>query len=305
MLKPKIYLSLLASALIVFSSCKKEDEETITPDPTPSQKDLTLSITGLEDLGSSYLYEGWIMVDGTPVSAGTFSVDASGTMSKTVFSLDESDLNSATAYILTIEPSPDSDPAPSDVHILAGDFSSNSASLTVDHGAAIGTDFLASTGTYILATPTDGGTTDDENSGVWWLSPTGASTPPNAGLALPTLPAGWEYEGWAVINGMPVSTGKFTSVTGSDDAAAFSGSSAGPAFPGEDFLMNAPMGLTFPTDLAGATVVISVEPMPDNEPAPFVLKPLVHGVPAAAIDHTPYMMMNNAAATNPVGTASK
>jgi hypothetical protein len=88
-----------------------------------------------------------------------------------------------------------------------------------------------------------------------------------------------------------------------DDAAPYSGPSAGPAFPGEDFLFNAPAGLTFPTDLAGGTGVISIEPDPDNSTAPFTLKPLVGDIPANAVDHTPYDMTNNAASF-PTGTAS-
>ena len=35
--------------------------------------DLTLNISGLEDLGDAAIYEGWIMVDGTPQTTGTFS----------------------------------------------------------------------------------------------------------------------------------------------------------------------------------------------------------------------------------------
>lgn len=44
--------------------------------------------------------------------------------------------------------------------------------------------------------------------------------------------------------------------------------------------------LTFPTDLKGMTIVISVEPSPDNSPAPFALKPLAHMVPTNASNHT-------------------
>jgi hypothetical protein len=159
------------------------------------------------------------------------------------------------------------------------------------------------TGDYILATPTDGTNGTDENSGVWWLNNSSGSAV--AGLSLPALPAGWEYEGWAVINGTPVSTGKFTSVSGADLAAPYSGTTAGPAFPGEDLLTNAPSGLNFPTDLAGQKVVISIEPSPDNSAAPFLLKPLVGEVPATATDHTVYNMANNAAGSNPTGTVTK
>lgn len=297
MIKLKSLGLIAAIGLVTISSCKKDEEST-----TPSNGNLNLNISGLENLGSNFTYEGWVIVDGAPVTTGTFNVDDMGNMSKTSFSISTSNLNNASAFVLTIEPVPDSDAAPSDVHILAGDFSGNSASLTIDHGAAIGDDFTSSTGGYILATPTDGGSMDDEHSGVWWLDPSG----PSATLNLPTLPAGWEYEGWAVIDGTPVTTGKFTAVDMADMAAPYSGTAAaGPPFPGEDFLMNAPSNLTFPTDLSGKTVVISVEPMPDNSEAPFLLKPLVGMVPAMANVHSVYNMDNNAANTNPTGTASR
>ena len=95
---------------------------------------------------------------------------------------------------------------------------------------------------------------------------------------MPTLPAGWAYGGWAVTGGEPVTTGRFTAVDVADLAAPFSGPTAGPPFPGEDFLMNAPAGLVFPTDLAGGLAVISIEPEPDDSPAPFTLKPLMGGI---------------------------
>jgi hypothetical protein len=293
-----IFAAALMAILVTAIGCTK-DKEVVIVEPTTSN--LTMNFSGLEDLGSDYAYEGWIIVDGAPVSAGIFTVDASGNPSATSFEMDQEMLDKATAYVLTIEPSPDSDPAPSSVHILAGDFSGNTSSLTVDHASAIATDFVSSAGKYILATPTDGGSMDDEESGVWWLDPSG----PSPTLDLPTLPAGWEYEGWAVVDGVPLSTGKFTMASGGDDAAPYSGASAGPPFPGEDFLLNAPAGLTFPVDLRGRTIVVSVEPVPDNSPAPFVLKPLVDVVPMGAMTHSPIDMDNNAAATNPTGTITR
>ena len=277
------------------TSCDSDEE------PTVDTATFTANFNGLEDLGDDYAYEGWLIVDGAPVSAGIFTVDADGNPSATEFEVNADDLANATTYVLTIEPSPDSDAAPSAVHILAGDFSGNNAALTVNHGAAVGDDFTASTGTYILATPTDTDGTN-EASGVWWLDPTAG---PGAGLDLPELPEGWIYEGWAVIDGTPVSTGTFRSATGADSDGTFSGDQPGPPFPGEDFLRNAPDGLTFPTDLRGGAVVISVEPVPDNSAAPFTLKPLVGPVDADALDHSPLSMNNNATATNPTGSVSK
>ena len=298
-MKNSIVLALGVIA-ILFSSCS-DDDKNISPIPGTTETDITLNISGLEDLGEDYAYEGWIIVDGAPVTTGIFNVDSNGNLSETTFTLDSDDVNAATAFVLTIEPSPDNDPAPSAVHILAGDIENTTGLLTVDHPAAINTNFENATGSYILATPTDGGSDTDENSGLWFLD---ISAGPGPGLDLPALPEGWAYEGWAVIDGVPVSTGTFIENTGADDFDGFSGAQNGPPFPGEDFLVNAPEGLTFPVDLAGETAVISVEPVPDNSPTPFLLKPLVGPIPVGALDHTLYEMNNNATATNPTGTVN-
>ncbi|NNE30135.1 MAG: hypothetical protein HKN16_10895, partial [Saprospiraceae bacterium] len=176
------------------------------------------------------------------------------------------------------------------VHILAGNITGSTANLSISHPDALGNDFSSATGTYILATPTDGAD-NNENSGIWFLDPSSGS--PQAGLDLPTLPEGWAYEGWAVIDGTPVSTGTFLTPSGADDAAPFSGTMSGPPFPGEDFVSNAPGGLAFPTDLAGGVAVISIEPVPDNSPNPFLLKPLLGNISGDAVDHTPYDMGTN------------
>ncbi len=288
----KMYFVFLLALGIAFASCNKDDDQT----------SLNLNITGLEDLGATAQYEGWIIVNSTAISTGTFSVDGNGKLSQTSFPMEEGTLNSATTFILTIEPNPDNNTAPSDIHLLAGDFAGSAANLSIGHNAALGTTFESAAGGYILATPTDG-TMDDEVSGVWFLDPAG----PSATLSLPVLSAGWIYEGWAVINGTPVTTGKFTSPIGADLSAPYSGPNPGPLFPGEDFLQNAPAGLgvVFPTDLRGGAIVISVEPSPDNSAAPFTLKPLVGMVADSAADHTVLGMSNNAVATNPTGMASR
>lgn len=285
---------ILALFVVAFSVtfCSDDDE--------PTTKNLTLSISGLENLGDDYEYEGWIIVNGAPITTGKFTVNDNGVLSQTSFNLDIEELDAASTFVLTIEPVVGDLASPSDVHILAGDFSGNSGQLTISHGAALGNDFSTAMGKYILATPTDGAD-NNENSGIWFLEIT--SSGPGVGLELPVLPAGWKYEGWAVSGGTPITSGTFTSVTGSDDFNGFSGTMDSPPFPGEDFLVNAPSGLTFPLDLAGGNAVISIEPDPDNSPNPFLLKPLVGDIPAAAIDHTTYSMGQNL--SFPTGTVSR
>ncbi len=273
----------------------------------PPSTTFTMNFTGLEPLLNGYHYEGWAIVNGSPVSTGKFNVDASDnlvSLSGTTIANGEftlgGDLSAATAIVLTIEPAGDTDAIPAATHYLAGDVSGSNATLSGGHAAALGDDFSGAAGDYILATPTDTVTTN-ENSGIWFLSL--ASGMPAPGLTLPTLPAGWEYEGWAVVNGTPVTTGKFTDPAAADNAAPFSGPQSGPPFPGEDLLNTAPAGLTFPTNLAAATAVISIEPSPDDSPGPFTLKPLVGMIPADAVDHVTYSMNNNAA-NYPGGTVT-
>ena len=291
----KVVMVGLAAALTL-AACGGDDDD----------KTLALSFSGLDPLANGFHYEGWAIIDGSPVSTGKFNVNSNGDLvdldGKVIengeFDTDV-DLSGATAIVLTIEPANDTDLVPTDTHYLAGSVSDLSATLTVGHAAALGDNFAGASGKYILATPTDGGDTN-ERSGIWFVELSSGGL--QAGLELPTLPAGWVYEGWGVINGTPVTTGRFIGAAGADQAAPYSGSEAGPPFPGEDFLLDAPTGLTFPTDLAGATGVIPIEPDPDDSTGPFTLKPVAGGIPGDANDHVTYELGNNAVGF-PSGTA--
>ncbi len=228
---------------------------------------LRAEFDGLEPLGDGYVYEGWLIVDGGPVSTGRFSVDETGQPDPAEFDVNDDDAESATLFVLTIEPADGDDPAPADTHVLAGAWDGNTADLSVGHEAAIGDDFATASGAYILNTPSSADTDEDFDQGIWWLDP---ASGPGASLELPALPAGWSYEGWVVGPDGPISTGRFTSadVSDSDDAGDTSGSDGAPPFPGQDFV-DPPIVLT---DFAA---VISVEPEPDDSAAPFAIKPLI------------------------------
>src|SRR3990172_3631116 len=140
-----------------------------------------------------------------------------------------------------LAPPPAPDPGPSGIIVLAGAPKANQTAklrFPVKFGTA--------SGSFILATPTDADGSN-ETAGVWFLDPAAG---PGPALSLPTLPAGWIYEGWGVGQGTPLSTGRFMSATGADDSAVFSGPLAGPPLPGGDFLANLPAGITPPVGLA-------------------------------------------------------
>ena len=302
----KKLLSLVFASLIMLSSCGDDDPV------VPADGTLTLNITGLENLGSDYVYEGWLIVAGAPVSTGTFSVDDQGVWSPgNSFSIVETVLDEATKFVLTIEPAGETGTAaatPADQKLLAGDFSGNSASVSTAVEPGVG-DFSNAAGQYFLRSPTDEdpgsqNNGNDEN-GIWFGEPT--TTPPGSGFTLPTLPAGWAYEGWIVTSAGPISTGTFTSFTEADSGNPFSGTqnNAGPPIPGEDFFLSAPAGQTFPLDLRGTTVVISIEPVPDNSPNPFLLKPLLGNIDASAATAPTVHMMGQNLGSLPTGTVTR
>ncbi len=268
-----------------------------TTEAATEKIDIGFSFTGLEDLGEDYVYEGWVIDDGSAVSAGRFSVDAEGNADLDSFTAEVSAVANVSTYVLTIEPAEGDDPAPSATHVVAGDFDGNSADLTISHAAALGNDFTAAAGSYILAVPSDTDTIAAYNNGIWWLDPTGDE--PVAGLDLPTLPAGWVYEGWIVTEDGPISTGTFTDVAMADSDAG--GPDAGPGgtpgYPGQDFVDPA-------LDLIGTTAVISIEPSPDNSPAPFTFKPLVDTVEDTGAPGILQAMSNNIANSTITGTAT-
>lgn len=276
-------------------------------DSGSESEEVSLSLSNMDPLTNGFHYEGWLIIGGSPVSTGKFNVTESGALvdlsgssiGNGLFELD-ADVDNATAFVLTIEPSGDTDALPAATKYMGGNISSGTASLSVSHSSSLNDSYGTSTGEYILATPTNGSGTN-ENSGIWWLNPTSGT--PMAGLSLPALPDGWKYEGWTVISGIPVTTGTFSTASGFDEFDGYSGTMGGPPFPGEDFLSSAPAGLSFPTDIRGGTAVISIEPFPDSDAAPFTLKPLVGAIPGSAVDHTVYQMSNNSAAF-PTGSVS-
>ncbi len=270
-------------------------------------RELALTLQGLEPLANGFHYEAWALLGGQALPAGKFNLDpqgrlvdlngaviANGALRQT------RDISGASSIVLTIEPTGDRDSAPTATHVLAGGVQNGSATLSVASPMALGSDFTTAAGSYVLATPTDNDNTN-ERSGVWFLSL--ATGSPAAGLSLPTLPAGWMYEGWAVVNARPLTTGRFLNPRAADNAAPYSGTVAAPPFPGEDYLRNAPAGLTFPLDLRGATIAITIEPEPDDGPAPFAFKPLLGTVAATAVDHVTFALPNRAS-TLATGTAT-
>ena len=84
---------------------------------TTGQVDIT--VMGLPTLTDD-LYEGWLAGGGeTPLTTGTFNTDENGEGSSTIV-IENLAARSFTKVVLTVEPSPDPDPAPDARHSIEG-----------------------------------------------------------------------------------------------------------------------------------------------------------------------------------------
>ena len=102
----RTWYAVAAIAGLSLSGCSDSDSD--NTDTTPmaeATKTLTMSFSGLEELGADFVYEGWLS-DGVnaPVTAGRFTIDNVGGLSTTTFEIPVSVAESAKTYILTIEP---------------------------------------------------------------------------------------------------------------------------------------------------------------------------------------------------------
>ena len=275
------------------SSSVSENKKSETT--TPKELPLNMTFSNLEPLAEG-MYEAWVVQDDVKNSIGTFNMNDSGEVMGEL-SLGSVEPKEGDTVAISIEPENDSNPEASETIILAGEIVDGTADL------AFPLDTSGFAGQYILATPTTT-TTDDETAGVWFTT-TGTDT----SLVVDVAPAGWIYEGWAVVDGTPISTGQFTDPAQADLFDGYSGPEPGPNKPGEDFITNLPNDLEGPLDLAQgtATIVVSIEPYQDgSDPTgdgPAQVKPLSAAVEAGATDHTAYDLMYSADSL-PSGSAS-
>jgi hypothetical protein len=303
---PRIKLLIVAVlfAAIGITACGGDDDTVTLP---PETTKLTFNLHNfkkLEDLN----YQIWALVGNYGYSLVRFNVNDNGEFvdtSGTVITDMSYSIDIGRAYIsdigITVEPAHDTLTAPTH-YFMGGTPTDGAATLSVDHDAGMAASFAALSGKYVLATPTNGANTD-ELSGVWFLDNT--TGVPVKGLNIPELESGWRYEGWVMVQGTAISTGTFEVSDEADDTLRYGGATAGPNYPGEDFLQNAPSGVTFPLDLSGASVFITLEPWYDPHPeSPSPYKILQATVPASAVNLQTYTMDAVAANNLPTGTVT-
>lgn len=275
---------------------------------------VTLSVSGLQKIVGGLNYQAWLVVGSGSDYGGypllLFNIDDQGrmvdpaadTLLSGPYQVDVA-ADAVLGIAISLEITDVLVLSSSFTFILGGEMIDGTANLTAEDWIAFNRDLSDAGGQFVLFSPTDEDQTN-ELSGIWFLDPT--QGPFRQGLNLPEAPKGWNYEGWIEVEGHTLSMGKFLFPNLPDSTATFSGPVEGPSFPGEDFLLDPPEGLTFPLDLSGGTVFVTVEPeaewdaFPDR---PFYLRLLEGTVPDNPVALVLYGM-NSLVSQLPTGTAT-
>jgi hypothetical protein len=263
---------------------------------------VTLDLQGFEPLDGGLLYQAWAIQElggthyvGEPFLL--FNVDRSGHLLDPVDSttirgpvLGPLPKEELFGIAISIEFTQGEFVASSFSYLVGGKVEKGVAELELGHWTGMASDLSGMSGSFLLATLTDPDRAG-EAAGVWFLDSSGSV--PTPGLNLPDAQDGWDYEGWVVVGTDTLSTGKFSFAGGPDEGDRYCGGDPGPAFPGEDFLLNPPTGLTFPMDLRGAEVFVTLEPWErwDVRPeSPFFVRLLQAQIPQFAQPGQAYPM---------------
>jgi hypothetical protein len=316
----KKLILLVIFAIVTVWSCK--NNEVLSPADQVTKVDL--EVNGMQNLGGSFWYEGWLIwgdLNEFHQSVGVFTVNEQGQLSQTAFQTSLGYLQQAQKFLITIEADDvpgyivtsrdeggttvyDSVEGPSAYQIMGAVFKGNFGSLAAGHLIFFDFEFSQASGTCLLDTPTDTSGSNPK-SGIWFVNKD-TSNAIVSGLNLPVVVGGWIYEGWVDVNGVLLSTGSFFNPGIKDQSNQFCDPAGTPyAFPGEDFLVNPPAGVTFPLDLSGRNVLIELRPAypVDCNPPFSMLQLLSVTIPGNAQPQTIYELENNATSL-PSGTVS-
>ena len=285
---------LLWFVLLVFlalASCESDNE--------PTYVGISGRIDNLPALDADYEYAAWLVENSNTRLIGPISSFNNDGTAFLAFAPIPQNIADARIIFFTIEEKDTEYESPSVLKILSCNFNDNdSANIS---NFPIASDFSIIDGSYLLDSPTTTGSSTD-NSGIWFMTEDG-----NAGLTLPTLEPVWIYEGWVNFDGIWVSTGTFNSEKTKDNSNKYSGNEEGPNFPGEDFNndTDAPSGVSFPMDLAGKDVKITIEPADDFDvETPFNLTILTATIPSPSVVGIS-QIMDSRVGDLPTGTMTK
>ena len=264
---------LVVVSIMAFQSIKDEESPVINPigDTVPqdynANEALEADLSNLPSIKEGH-YALWALdADSNPLLVWQFRIDSQGFIvdlkdmpQSSIVVTPGVDLTTMASFVVSIEKGDIVAAKPSDSIILStAKKTKNTFNLQFPF------DFSDASGSYILATPTNGANTQ-ETSGIWFTKI--ENNKELVSLNLPTSPSGFIYQAWVLYQSKPLNVGRFNNPTGKDSFSNYSGPRAFPPFPGEDFLTNAPANqdIKFPLDLADgqALVTVNLEPVTNS-----------------------------------------
>ena len=279
-MKRSFFLQLLPIVALLIATGCDSGGNSLPPNP---KVQMTLDTDDLTPLVDGFSYKAWARVDGVYWGTNAFNVTETGQFTTAAGQFTDKsfvmavDITDADLVVISVEGKTGGGDAPSGTVVMAADVTGTTMTLSTSHPAALGADFSSESGQFTIMTPSDSDPANEAH-GVWFV--TGSGDNISAGLTLPALPEGWAYEGWVITaNDGGFSTGKFVA-NDDQDLSAFYSHPDVPPFPGEDFLLNAPTGVTFPMDLSGHAVSITAEPFPDDTIVPYGITVMQGSIPA-------------------------
>lgn len=281
----KKLILLFALSLMVFGC-----SETDILDETGQMEITDIQLPALPD---GYFYQGWLLVDGSFVSAGKITNDSIAANLARFSKIDISDLRNAQSFALTVE---NSTGAPSDFVLLIGDFNGDTAQALTDAQASNGVQSLGrkiSAGFTVQNASVPASEAGNYGTnGVWFFKGSGE----NKEATLQLDYRGLNYQAWLskTIEGNEwyLNMGQIESDTLADNFRNFIPApfvANIPNFPGEDFLQQPGSGTSypagfFPVDVRGAKVILTpVFSNYNNTETPFPVLLLEADIPNDAV----------------------
>ncbi|MGB7499137.1 MAG: anti-sigma factor, partial [Moheibacter sp.] len=237
--------------LLIFTGCSETDIINETGE-------MEITDISLPELPNGYFYQGWLLVDGSFVSAGTITNDSIANNYARFSKIDASDLSNAQSFAVTVETSSG---APSDYVLLIGNFDGNTAQLNpntiADNGVkTLGQKISAGYTVQNASVPPEEAGNYGTN-GIWFFKGSDENKEPTLQLDY----HGLRYQSWLIKtfegNDWYLNMGQIESDTITDNWRNFIPAPFAPNipdFPGEDFLQQPGSGTSYPEGFFPADV---------------------------------------------------
>ncbi len=253
----KYSIIICMSLLMLFNSSCDDPENTYNPD---SSNLFMQQFDNIPYAGDDSYYGFWGVENNKFKFIGQFQMLINNEVTSSSFDISTSDAETLDTVELWLYKGDQSNLSqPEGVKLLRGNFNINGCLMTAYADDILPTDLASATGSFEVATPSDGLDTN-ERVGVWFAHNIETDTP-TASLELPELNDSWTYYSRVQFsNSFRLNLGDFRTPDGPDDSNEYCVSGYQPLFPGEDFFQNMPPDYNEENGLDYSVISVSIRP---------------------------------------------